>query len=112
MGDLDNLLDDLSSGKEASSDQYRSALGELGRKSTAKVSGQDSLIAGQYIRKTFTLRPDQIEDIRKLSRKWRVAETDVVRWMVDVALTAAAKGQKPKLKEIGIRLAYDREGPA
>lgn len=47
-----------------------------------------SLKAGQYIRRQFTFRPEQLARINRLARSLRVPETDLVRWLVDYGMNA------------------------
>lgn len=65
-----------------------------------------SLKAGQYIRRQFTFRPDQLARIKRLAQSLNVPETDLVRWLVDYGMNAIEReGVKPETVSIStIRL--------
>lgn len=85
MGDFSNPLDAVS------------------EQDKAKSVGS-SLVAGQYIRRTFTFTPGQLKRIKAIARETHVAETGIARWLIDVGLQAWEDGLRPDLEEAAVKL--------
>lgn len=110
MSDMDDLLNAVAgtAKKPPKTDKYKSPLNDMGIFNTSKAADKkDGRKAGKYIRKTFTLSPQQIDAIEQLAQKLDTSGNDIARWMVDVALEAAANGKKPKLVKVGYRKVYE-----
>lgn len=74
---------------------------------TARETGMavgSSLIAGQYIRRTFTFTPGQLERIREVARELHIAETSIARWLIDEGLAQWERGVRPELEERSVKL--------
>jgi hypothetical protein len=85
LGDFGNPLDDVSTREKAQ------AVGS-------------SLVAGQYIRRTFTFTPGQLERIKEIARELHISETGIARWLIDVGLTAWDNGLRPEVEEKAVKL--------
>lgn len=87
---------------------YRSALNEsqTDRRKTAKVTGKKSSVAGQYVRRSFTFRPDQLESIEQLATMLGLSQNDLVRWFTDMGVEAVEEGERPPVAE-EVRHRYD-----
>ena len=85
LGDFENPLDDVSTRDKAQS---------VG----------SSLVAGQYIRRTFTFTPGQLEQIKEIARELHISETGIARWLIDVGLTAWNNGLRLEVEEKAVRL--------
>ena len=75
------------------------------------VSAQDkaravgsSLVAGRYLRRTFTFTPGQLRRIKELARELHVAETGVARWLIDEGLAQWEQGVRPEMREEQVKL--------
>ena len=81
---------------------YRSALDEAktDRRQIAKATGKKATIAGQYVRRSFTYRPDQLQDIEKSAKQLGMSQNDLVRWFTDMGIEAIANGKQPPLSEV------------
>ncbi|MCP4422044.1 MAG: hypothetical protein GY805_35980 [Chloroflexi bacterium] len=78
-------------------------LDQVSTKDTAKAVGS-SLVAGQYIRRTFTFTPGQLERIKEIARTLHVAETGVARWLIDEGLSQWERGIRPEMEERKVKL--------
>jgi len=80
---------------------YRSGLseGQTDRRKTAKATGKKSVVAGQYIRRSFTFRPDQLDSVDQLSSLLGLSKNDLLRWFVDMGVEAVNQGEQPPVRE-------------
>jgi len=90
---------------------YRSALNEsqTDRRKAARATGKKASVAGQYLRRSFTFRPDQLENIEQLAGLLGLSQNDLVRWFTDMGIEAVDDGERPPLTE-EVRHRYDPEG--
>lgn len=68
-----------------------------------KATGS-SVIAGQYVRRTFTFTPGQLRRIKEVARELHIAETGIARWLIDVGLSQFDEGLRPELQEANVKL--------
>ncbi len=74
---------------------------ELQTGAALTATARKSLRAGQYIRRQFTFRPGQLDDIATLARRLKVPQADLVRWLVDRGLQAIQRdGETPESIEV------------
>lgn len=87
---------------------YRSALSETqtSRQRTARATGKRSTVAGKYIRRSYTFRPDQLDSIGEWAAYLGLSKNDLMRWFVDMGLEAAEQGERPPIAE-EVRHRYD-----
>jgi hypothetical protein len=87
---------------------YRSALDEqqTDRRQMAKATGKTATVAGQYVRRSFTYRPDQLASIETLAEQLGLSQNDLVRWFTDMGIEAIERGKNPPLMEV-VRKKYD-----
>lgn len=120
--DLDDLFDDFDQEVKkqprqtrpprqsgGSSDRgYRSALDErrTNRRDIAKATGKKASVAGQYVRRSFTYRPDQLESIEYLAGELGLSQNDLMRWFTDMGVEAVGQGVRPPVAE-DVRHRYD-----
>jgi hypothetical protein len=72
---------------------------------TDKARAVDSsLVAGQYIRRTFTFTPRQLARIKEIARELHISETGIARWLIDLGLGQWEAGQRPEIEEKAVRL--------
>lgn len=92
----------------ASDRNYRSALDErrTNRRDIAKATGKKASVAGQYVRRSFTFRPDQLESIEYLAGQLGLSQNDMVRWFTDMGVEAVEQGTRPPVAE-DVRHRYD-----
>ncbi|HIP72314.1 MAG TPA: hypothetical protein EYH05_13070 [Anaerolineae bacterium] len=90
---------------------YRSGLseGQTDRRKTAKATGKKSVIAGQYLRRSFTFRPDQLDSVEQLASRLGLSQNDLLRWFVDMGIEAVEQGEQPPVME-EVRHRYDPRG--
>lgn len=90
---------------------YRSALEEnqTDRRKTAQVTGKKASLAGKYMRRSFTFRPDQLERIEQAANKLGLSQNDLIRWFTDMGIEAVSQGEKPPVTE-EVRHRYDPDG--
>ena len=85
VGDFDNPLDEVST--------------------TDKARAVDSsLVAGRYIRRTFTFTPGQLVRIKDIARELHISETGIARWLIDEGLDQWEHGVRPEVEERAVRL--------
>lgn len=82
---------------------FENPLAAISAQDKAKAVGS-SLVAGQYIRRTFTFTPGQLQRIKAVARELHIAETGIARWLIDVGLQEWDKGVRPELEEASIKL--------
>jgi len=63
-----------------------------------------SLVAGQYIRRTFTFTPKQLARIKEIARELHISETGIARWLIDRGLAQWEQGVRPEVEEKAVRL--------
>lgn len=74
---------------------------ELQPGAALKTTTRKSLRAGQYIRRQFTFRPDQLDNVATMARRLKVPQADLVRWLVDRGLQAIQRdGETPETIEV------------
>lgn len=83
--------------------QFTNPLDAISETDKAKAVGS-SLVAGRYIRRTFTFTPGQLRRIKELARELHIAETGIARWLIDEGLTQWERGIRPELEEQTIKL--------
>jgi hypothetical protein len=90
---------------------YRSALveGQTNRRQTAQATGKKATLAGQYVRRSFTFRPDQLEGIEQTAVMLGLSQNDLIRWFTDLGLEAVEQGARPPVAE-EVRHRYDPNG--
>jgi hypothetical protein len=90
---------------------YRSALseGQTSRRQTAQATGKKATLAGQYMRRSFTFRPDQLAEIEQTAASLGLSQNDLIRWFTDLGLESVAQGTRPPVAE-EIRHRYDPTG--
>ena len=72
---------------------------------TDKAKAVDSsLVAGQYIRRTFTFTPGQLARIKEIARELHISETGIARWLIDEGLAQWEQGVRPEVEERAVRL--------
>lgn len=72
---------------------------------TDKAKAVDSsLVAGQYIRRTFTFTPRQLARIKEIARELHISETGIARWLIDEGLAQWERGVRPEVEERAVRL--------
>ena len=88
----------------------RPKLGDFGNP-LAEVSVTDkaravdsSLVAGHYIRRTFTFTPGQLARIKAIARELHISETGIARWLIDQGLGQWEQGVRPEVEEQTVRL--------
>ena len=99
----DDLLNDMFAetgrdrkAKSGKSGKFSNPTDGLDRGAAERTTVKKSLKAGQYIRRQFTFRPEQLNRIRQLAREMRVPEADLVRWLVDRGMQAIERdGERP-----------------
>lgn len=90
---------------------YRSALNEsqTNRRQAAQATGKKATVAGQYIRRSFTFRPDQLESVEQVATMLGLSQNDLVRWFTDMGIEAVEQGTRPPVAE-EVRHRYDPDG--
>ncbi len=90
---------------------YRSALGEskTDRRQAAKATGKKATVAGQYVRRSFTFRPDQLESVEQVASMLGLSQNDLIRWFTDMGIEAVEQGTRPPVAE-EVRHRYDPNG--
>jgi hypothetical protein len=111
----DPFLDDLEEparpkgGKKAAS--FSNPTSGLRPGAATRATVKKSLRAGKYIRRQFTFRPEQLDQIHEWAQQFRVPEADLVRWLVDRGIMALESGEEPDEVNVSTkRLASPRGG--
>ena len=86
-----------STSKKRSRPTFRSGLAEsqTDRRQVAKATGKKSSVAGKYIRRSFTFRPDQLDAVDSLAAQVGLSKNDLVRWFIDMGIEAVNNGDRP-----------------
>jgi hypothetical protein len=63
-----------------------------------------SLVAGQYLRRTFTFTPGQLQRIKEIAEELHIAETGIARWLIDEGIAQYERGVRPDLEERAVKL--------
>jgi hypothetical protein len=114
MAEFNNPLEQMAAMDEPEKVQpapkKRPKLGDFGNP-LAAVSVTDkaravdsSLVAGQYIRRTFTFTPGQLARIKAIARELHISETGIARWLIDEGLGQWEGGVRPEVEEQAVRL--------
>lgn len=82
---------------------FGNPLDALAAHDKAKAVGS-SLVAGRYIRRTFTFTPGQLKRIKEIAHALHIAETGVARWLIDEGLAQWERGVRPELQEEQVKL--------
>ena len=90
-------------GGRAKKGDFANPLNDVSATDKAKAVGS-SLVAGQYIRRTFTFTPGQLQRIKELARTLHIPETSIARWLIDEGLTQWDRGVRPELEEAEVKL--------
>jgi hypothetical protein len=90
-------------GGRTRSTSFKNPLDDISSRDKAQAVGS-SLVAGQYIRRTFTFTPGQLERIKGIARALHIPETSVARWLIDEGLAQWEKGIRPELEETNVKL--------
>jgi hypothetical protein len=90
---------------------YRSALSEsqTDRRQAAKATGKKATLAGQYVRRSFTFRPDQLESVEQVAVMLGLSQNDLIRWFTDMGIETVEQGTRPPVAE-EVRHRYDPGG--
>ena len=90
---------------------YRNALNEsqTDRRQAAKATGKKATLAGQYVRRSFTFRPDQLESVDQVATLLGLSQNDLIRWFTDMGIEAVEQGTRPPIAE-EVRHRYDPGG--
>ncbi|MGD2078057.1 MAG: hypothetical protein PVH18_06720 [Chloroflexota bacterium] len=117
MAKFDNPLDAMASMPDSQDEpqpkkprRKRARVGDFGNpldnvSTTDKAKAVDSsLVAGQYIRRTFTFTPGQLARIKEIARELHISETGIARWLIDQGLDQWEQGVRPEVEERAVRL--------
>lgn len=80
--------------KEVVSDPFANA----DRAKVAKATNKKGVAAGQYVRRTFTYLPEQLDMIVQVAQELNMSENDTARWLVDLGLAAYREGERPEVE--------------
>lgn len=83
--------------------RLKDPLAHVGGQSVRRAAGS-STQAGQYVRRTFTFREEQLARLRALAAEWEVSENDAARWLIDIALKEVGGGRRPEVVASGRRI--------
>ena len=94
--------------KASAKPEFRSGLGEVtsSRVQAQRALGKKPTMAGQYQRRSYTFRPEQLEAIEEVAAYLGLSQNDLMRWFVDMGLEAVSDGVKPPVAEV-VRHRYD-----
>lgn len=84
--------------KKSRRQAFVNPLEEVSDTDKAKAVGS-SLVAGKYIRRTFTLTPGQLRRIREIAQELHFSETAVARWLLDEGIEQWDRGTRPEIHE-------------
>lgn len=90
-------------GRSGRKRDFDNPLDTISSRDKAQAVGS-SLVAGQYIRRTFTYTPGQLERIKEIARKLHIPETSVARWLLDEGLSQWDRGARPEMEEQEVKL--------
>jgi len=82
---------------------FDNPLNIVGASDTARAVSS-SLVAGQYIRRTFTFTPRQLARIKEIARELHISETGIARWLIDRGLGQWEQGVRPVVETKAVRL--------
>jgi hypothetical protein len=91
------------SSKQPKKQKFGNPLDTVSMRDKAQSVGS-SLIAGQYIRRTFTYTPGQLARIKEIARELHIPETSIARWLLDEGLAQWDRGVRPELEETEVKL--------
>jgi hypothetical protein len=84
--------------------KYDDPMEEISRRAAAQVTAKESLIAGQYVRRTFTFLPGQLDMVADVAEDLGMSQNAAARWLLDVGLLAYVNGARPEVEEKPIRV--------
>lgn len=90
-------------GKQFKKGDFGNPLDNVSSRDKALAVGS-SLVAGQYIRRTFTFTPGQLHRIKEIARTLHIAENSIARWLIDEGLAQWDQGVRPELEEQQVKL--------
>jgi hypothetical protein len=90
-------------GKRPKRGAFANPLSEVSARDKAQSVGS-SLVAGQYIRRTFTFTPGQLQRIKGIAQALHIPETSIARWLIDEGLAQWDRGVRPELEEAQVKL--------
>jgi hypothetical protein len=110
---FDNPLDRMASlpdpdvqpqkGKPRGRKQFENPLDQVSASEAGKAV-RSSLVAGQYIRRTFTFTPGQLRRVKEIARELHIAETGIARWLIDEGLMQWERGVRPEIEAHTVKL--------
>lgn len=92
---------DLSRGRTRK--QFKNPLDQVSATETGRAVGS-SLVAGQYIRRTFTFTPGQLRRVKEIALELHISETAIARWLIDEGLLQWERGVRPEVEQRTIKL--------
>lgn len=107
---MSNQLKDRLKAKSGAADKFDSPLRQIDRSAAVRASYPKSRLAGQYVRVTYTVHPDQKGDIEAVARELGLSVMDTVRWLLDTGLAEYRHGARPEYEtEVSRRVKRSRE---
>lgn len=114
MAKFDNPLDMMASLPEPESKpeparpgrrkvEFGNPLAAISTGDKARAVGS-SLVAGQYLRRTFTFTPGQLARIKEIAEELHIAETGIARWLIDEGIAQYERGVRPEIEERAVKL--------
>jgi hypothetical protein len=85
--------------------RFASGLDSVGAMESARATYPKSQIAGQYIRRTFTWTPGQLEMITRIQQEMGLEhETEAARVLMDLNICAFLDGERPEVEEETVKI--------
>lgn len=78
---------------------YNDPLGSVSKAEVRRAT-KSSVVAGQYLRRTFLISPEMDDAINLISEETGVKRMELARWLMAVAIEAYKNGRRPARKEI------------
>lgn len=76
----------------------------VSRSDANKATKRKSVVAGNYIRRTFTWTPKQLDLIDRVAKENGFSKNATARWLLDVGLSSYLdEGVRPELEEKEVR---------
>lgn len=85
--------------------RFISGLESVSARESARATYKPSQIAGQFIRRTFTWMPGQLEMIVRIQQEMGLEhETEAARVLMDLGIRAFLDGERPEVEEETVKI--------
>ena len=108
---MDEILDKLANEPERKpprrKKRFDDAFEGMGDRKPAKATKKKWVVAGRYMRRMFTFRPDQLDELEHIAEELNMSKAATVRWLVDSGIAGFRDGDRPDMVPKEVTMVYD-----